>query len=101
MTKKKPDPKQGGCYSCKHWKNQQSELEYSKFHGICTCFVWKFHFNNDADCMVLDRNNLSGKHMNVNRFESQNNQVPIGAVDKSRYCFVTAENFGCIHHEKK
>jgi len=38
--------------------------------------------------------------MGVSRFENQNNQVPIGVVDKSRYCFVTDENFGCVHHNE-
>jgi hypothetical protein len=39
--------------------------------------------------------------MNVNRFESQSANPPIGDVTKSRYCFVTDEMFGCIHFEKK
>ena len=36
----------------------------------------------------------------VNRFENQNIQVIKGATEKSRYCFVTEEKFGCIHHNK-
>ena len=88
------------CSSCKHWKNKQSELEYSNHYGICTCFKWKFTTTNDADCLLLDRGNRTEKFMGVNRFENQNNQVPIGATDKSRYCFVTEENFGCVHHNE-
>lgn len=88
------------CSSCKHWKNKQAELEYSNHYGICTCFKWKFTTTNDADCLLLDRGNRTEKFMGVNRFENQNNQVPIGATDKSRYCFVTEENFGCVHYNE-
>jgi hypothetical protein len=88
------------CQSCKHWNNKQSELEYSNHYGICTCFKWKFTTTNDADCQILDRANRSDKHMGVNRFESQNNHVPIGVTEKSRYCFVTERKFGCIHHSE-
>jgi len=89
------------CASCKHWKNKQSELEYSSHNGICTNYKWKFGSTNYADVKVLDRQNRTEKHMGVNRFECQNNEVPINAVEKSRYCFVTEEGFGCIHHAKK
>jgi hypothetical protein len=88
------------CKDCKHWKNQQSELEYSKFYGICTCFKWKFDTKGAGDVVVLDRQNRTEKHMGVNRFETQNNEVPIGVPNKSRYCFVTDENFGCINYSK-
>ena len=88
------------CSSCKHWNNKQSELEYSKNYGICTCFRWKFTTTNNADCLLLDRGNRTEKFMGVNRFENQNNQVPIGETDKSRYCFVTEQDFGCIHHNE-
>ena len=87
------------CYSCTHWKHRQAELEYSKYYGICTCYKWKFTTTIEADCILLDRENISKKFMGVNRFESQNKEVPIGAVEKSRYCFVTEGSFGCIHHE--
>jgi hypothetical protein len=33
--------------------------------------------------------------MGVHRFESQNNQIPIGVPEKSRYAFVTEEEFVC------
>ena len=88
------------CLSCKHWKNKQAELEYSNTYGICTCFKWKFTIINNADVALLDRENRSDKHKGVQRFESQNNQVPIGTVEKSRYCLVTEEEFCCIHHNK-
>ena len=87
------------CSSCKHWNNKQSELEYSKDYGICTCFKWKFTTTNEADCLLLDRENRNNsKFMGVNRFENHNNQVIINGTEKSRYCFVTEEKFGCIHH---
>jgi hypothetical protein len=89
------------CKSCKHWKNSQAELEYSNIHGICTCYKWHFTIGNSADVMILDRDNKSHVHMSVHRFENQNHQVPIGDRRKSRYCFVTEEEFGCIHHEKR
>ena len=85
------------CKNCKHWKNSQSELEYSVFFGICTCYKWKFNPSSYGDIRVLDRNNLSSKHMNVHTFENTSKEVPVGKVEKSRYCFVTEETFGCIH----
>ena len=88
------------CETCKHWKNQQAELEYSKFSGICTCYHWKFSSDNNKDVKVLDRQNVDTvRHLGVQRFESQSNSVPFGAVEKSRYCLVTGDEFGCIHHE--
>jgi hypothetical protein len=89
------------CKTCKHWKNQQAELEYNQFKGICTCYRWKFTTTNTQDVMLLDRQNRSEKYTGVQRFESQSKLVPVGAVEDSRYCFVTEESFGCINHEKK
>lgn len=86
------------CKTCKHWKNQQSELDYSKFNGICTCPIWKFNSSRDGDIKLLDRENRSDKFMGVQRFENQSEVVPIGSVERSRYVFVTDEKFGCIHH---
>lgn len=86
------------CKTCKHWKNQQAELDYSTFNGICTCPMWKFTTERKGDVKVLDRNNRTEKHMGVQRFENQSSVVPIGGVEKSRYVFVTEEKFGCIHH---
>jgi hypothetical protein len=88
------------CKDCKNWKPQQSELGYSKFYGICTSSKWKFDINGGGDVVVFDRKNISSKCMGVQRFESQNHQVPIGEVDKSNYLFVTEEKFGCIHFSK-
>lgn len=100
MTKEKTSKKAQNpilrCSSCKHWNNKQAELEYSQHYGICTCFRWKFTTTNDKDCLLLDRGNRTEKFMGVSRFETQNNQVPIGAVDKSRYCFVTEEGHRMI-----
>jgi hypothetical protein len=86
------------CQSCLHWHNRQAELDYAKHTGICTCFKWKFSVTNTADVMLLDRNNLSTKHMKVQRFENITNITPI-EPDKSRYVFVTEEEFGCIHYK--
>lgn len=89
------------CKTCQHWKNQQAELEYSKFYGICTGAWLEFNSGRGSDVVVLDRENRqSTKHMGVQRFESQKDVVPIGSVTKSRYCFVTNEEFGCIHYLK-
>lgn len=89
------------CSNCKYWNNKQAELEYSTHYGICTCFKWKFTTSNYADCVVLDRKNISSVYMGVNRFENQSEEVPIGAVEQSRYCFVTEEEFGCINYQEK
>ena len=88
------------CSSCKYWNNKQAELEYSIYHGICTCYKWKFSINGNADCLVLDRKNRTETYIRTNRFENQSKQVPIGKTEQSRYCFVTEKNFGCIHYEK-
>lgn len=91
-------PKIPKCSDCKHWKSKQAELEYSKFHGICTCYKMNFSINGDDDIMVLDRKNLEPiKHMGIQRFETVNNLVPIGKVNESRYCLVTDEGFFCKH----
>lgn len=88
------------CKKCKWWRPKQAELEYSIFYGICTCFKWKFETTVEKDVRVLDRNNLSKKHMHVNHFESQNNQIPFGVVNPSNYCLVTEEKFGCVNYEE-
>ncbi len=92
MVKTKPST----CSTCSHWKNEQAELEYTKFHGICTNPCWKFNISGYRDVVVLDRGNRSATHMGVQRFENQKN-----SVEKSRYAFVTEEGFGCIHHDLK
>lgn len=89
------------CANCKHWKNEQAELEYTTIHGICACPKWKFDTAGEAEVSILDRGNLSGKHMNVHRVESISNVIPYGAPLRSRYCLVTEEKFGCIHFIKK
>lgn len=89
------------CKNCTHWKNEQSELDYNKFTGVCTCHKWKFTTTNESDCFLLDRENISEKHMGVQRFEYQNKEVPISARNPSRYCLVTREKFGCVHFENK
>jgi hypothetical protein len=83
--------------NCKHWKNNQSELNYSTTSGFCVCPKWKFGINNDGDVKILDRQNRSDKYMGVNRFESFDH---ISKIDKSRYVLVTEEEFGCIYYEK-
>jgi hypothetical protein len=88
------------CKKCKHWKNQQAELEYSDFDGICTCYHWKFITTRNPDVKILDRSNLSSKRMGVHRFENQSEVIPVGRTEYSNYCFVTSEYFGCINFEK-
>lgn len=89
------------CKNCTNWKSEQAELEYSTFYGICTCFAWAFNSIRDNDVVVLDRNNLSTKHMNIHRFESQKNEIPFGDVDESKYCLVTNYGFRCIHYQER
>lgn len=83
------------CKNCKNWKSEQSELHYSKDYGICVCKEWKFTSAGSIGIRVLDRQNKSGKYMDVHSFESYQN---VANVDKSRYAFVTYERFCCIHH---
>lgn len=89
------------CKTCEYWKNQQAELSYSRFFGICVCYNWDYSINVVGDVMVLDRQNISEAYNNVQRFETAGEHVPAGAINESRYCFVTEEAFGCIHHKKK
>ncbi len=90
--------KEKTCKTCKHWKNNQSELDYAIHNGICTCFKWKFTTSNESDVTVLDRQNITEKFMGVNRLENLNHQIPIGTPERSRYCLVTSEKFGCVHY---
>ncbi len=94
--------KVNSCKSCKHWKPEQAELGYSRFEGFCTCFQWKYSFEGNADVKIFDRGNIHPTHHDgTHRYENQNHQIPCGKVEKSRYCFVTDEKFGCIHHTTK
>lgn len=89
------------CLTCKHWMPKQAELEYSKSYGICTVFKLKFDLNSDYDdVMLLDRKNISDKHLGVRRFENVSNVVPIGKKEESQYCLVTGKNFKCMHYNK-
>ena len=89
------------CKTCKHWKNQQSELEYTKFFGICVCPELKFTTKDNPTVRVLDRRNRAeGKWMGVQVFENTSEVVPIGQVERSQYCMVTSEHFGCINYKK-
>lgn len=89
------------CKNCRNWKSEQSELDYDTFHGFCTCSEWKFKTVGTIDVRVFDRLNRSEKYMGTNHFESQSSIVPIGQVERSRYCLVTNKNFGCINHQPK
>lgn len=98
---KKETIKKNRCSNCANWKNQQSELEYSKFVGICTAPQLKFGTANYLRPTVLDRRNLSEKHTGVNEFENVSSVVPVGNVNKSRYCLITCDEFSCINHVEK
>jgi hypothetical protein len=90
------------CKTCRHWKNEQSELGYDTFNGICTCYKWRYNSNGDGDVMIYDRENKHPTHTNKShRLENQNHQIPVGSPERSRYCLVTDEKFGCVHHESK
>lgn len=88
------------CKNCKHWNNKQSELDYSVHDGICTSHKLKFGTTNYADVKLLDRSNITEKYMGVNRFENRTKEAPVGQVERSRYCLVTEETFGCINFTK-
>jgi len=86
------------CCTCKHWNNKQSELQYSEILGICTSV------NHKTDSLLFDRVDRFAKDcaiMRVAKFEYQDMDIPEQHVRASRYCFVTKEDFGCIHHSKK
>lgn len=91
------------CKKCEWWRNQQAELGYTEFRGICTSPRRKFNSSSNDDVRVMDRRNIpappntSGTH----EFEHQNDQVPIGQRNARRYCLVTGPDFGCTHYESK
>lgn len=89
------------CKTCAYWRPQQAELGYNTDNGICVGPHLEFTIDNESDAKVLDRKNLSQVHMNVQRFENQSVEIPIGQVNPSRYCLVTASEFGCIHYKSK
>ena len=89
------------CKKCKHWKSQQAELGYATCKGICTCYMWEYKMNNYSDITILDRENIHNTHHDgTQRIENQNKEVPCGRKNKSQYCLVTSESFGCIHFDK-
>lgn len=88
--------KSNTCKTCQYWNNKQAELDYSTYDGICTCPKWRFETTNEADVCVLDRLNRSDRYKGDQRFETLT--IPgVGRIN-SRYCLVTAHEFGCIHH---
>jgi len=89
------------CATCAYWCNRQAELNYSRFYGICTCYMWVFNSGRGGDCVVLDRENPSNKDKGVHRFESVRVEVPIGVPEKSRYCLITEEEFRCVYYTTK
>jgi hypothetical protein len=89
------------CKNCIHWKNQQAELNYNTFQGICTSINLRFNTQYSCAATVLDRENKSSNYTGTHRFENQNSEIPIGKPEKSRYCFVTDEDFGCVNFDEK
>lgn len=88
------------CKNCKYWKNEQAELNYSKYTGICVSPEFKFNTSTGCSATVLDRGNVSEKYDNTHKFENVSKEIPIGQVESSRYCLVTEETFGCINFTK-
>lgn len=89
------------CKTCEHWKSEQAELSYSTFYGICVSPKLKYSSSNRGDALVLDRNNLDKAHHNASRFENVSTPTLSAPVERSRYCLVTEEKFGCINYLKK
>lgn len=84
------------CKACKYWKTEQSELDYSKYMGICVSPELRFNTITGCSVVVLDRDNPSNAYNHTHILEN----VSIGQVESSRYCLVTDENFGCINFTK-
>lgn len=89
------------CKKCKHWKNNQAELDYGEFIGICICPKLQWSQTNYEMVLVLDRENITNKHRGTNKFECTSCEIPVGSVCHSRYCLITDEDFGCNHFENK
>ena len=88
----------GKCKDCENWKPEQAELGYRYWVGICTSPKLEFNTNDGASAYVLDRENPNPIKDNLLLFE--NIKSPMNC-NKSRYCFVTNETFGCLHFVKR
>lgn len=85
------------CKTCRHWKKEQSLLNYNSYNGICTNAKNKFNITNGRTIGVVDRQNPSNvTGLSSHDFEtiSKNHDV-----QHSRYLLQTSEQFGCINHE--
>jgi hypothetical protein len=76
-------------------------MDYDKHSGICSCHKIRFSIQGAGYISILDRENPSKYWNKVHHPESQSNEVPIGTVNKSRYCLVTEEKFCCIYFKSK
>ena len=88
------------CKTCKYWKTEQSELDYSKYVGICVSPELRFNTIKGCSVVVLDRDNPSNTYNHTHTLENISKEIPVGQVESSRYCLVTDENFGCINFTK-
>lgn len=74
--------------------------DLDNFVGICVSPKLKFNTENGCSANVLDRLTPTNKFNNIHTFENVSDQIPIGQVEKSRYCLITNEDFECINFTK-
>lgn len=91
------------CSNCASWNNKQAELHYTSSRGFCTSQKLGFNTAKLENCSVFDRQNIKpSTYTGVQDFEYRD-PAKHGAHDvvKSRYGFVTGEDFGCVHFQEK
>lgn len=86
------------CKKCEHWKNEQAEIEYREFVGICASPKLEFNAKTGCSAYVIDRSNPNTKKAGLHNFENKQGYLN---VKRSNYCLVTSEEFGCVNFVKK
>lgn len=96
---KNTTPKQDGCFNCKHWKNNQSELNYCPQIGFCVCPKMAFETVNGRMIGVYDRRNPKNVPGNPSH-DFEHVKTENKEVVRSQYALTTDEYFCCKFHNK-
>ena len=88
------------CKTCRHWKNHQSELNYSEHTGFCVNEKFKFNTTIGRLIGVIDRQNTKSVSGNPSH-DIEVVKEHSFELAKSRYALQTEEEFGCIYHSAK
>jgi len=87
--------KENTCKTCKHWKNEQRDLNYYDEIGFCINPKFKFETTNGRMVGIFDTENKTNVIGNpAHDFESKSTNV-----NKSQYLLQTSVLFGCNYHK--